>query len=1216
MRARTPARLAASGLLSLFMAGLAVAAPFTPGNVVVYRVGVGVIPNQNTNLVATGNPVFLDEYAPDGTLVQTIAMPPSASGAHKALVESGTADVDGLMTRSANGNCLAVPGYGRDLGTGTGNLVTTGTVAGGGAIPRVIGRVDTLGNVDTRTALTDMSVQSNFRGASSSDCNQLFGSGTQAAGGGGVRATTLGSATSTDLTGTAFQNVRGVSVQGGQLYTSASVTNLRTVGTVGSGIPTSGVQTVARLPGLPDNTFTPTPQPYQFFFARLNGASSGNDTLYIADEANGVRKFSLAGTSWVANGGVGGATDLYHGLTGTVSGTTVTLYATRKGGTTASGGGELVTIVDASGYNTTMSGTPVLLATAATNTAFRSVAMAPEVTVTPSAGAHGTIAPATPKVAGGGKTTTFTVTPDAGFSAAVGGTCGGALNANTFTTDPLSVNCTVVASFVQIPTFVATPVAGANGSISPATPRTLLVGGTTSFTITPNPGYAFTAGGTCGGTLVGNVYTIAPISADCTVTADFTLITYTVTPSAGANGTIDPSAPVTVAQGLTTTFNLTPAFGFGAAVGGTCGGTLNGTQLTTNPITADCTVSATFPPLPRYTVTPSVTGPGSISVAIPLTVIQGQPASLTVAPQPGYNAAVRGTCGGHFSGNTWTTDPVTHDCTVAVVFARKLVLFVGNSYTFGRADPVMSYNAANVTDLTYAMWLANPTGSNLDEPHPWGGIPGVFKKMTDQAGLEYDVSISARNAATLRGHYLNSNPAGWDLRGNVATQRYDIVMLQDQSDEPLPAGRGANANLPLFNAHVDKLERWVHQGVAESYTETQLFGGSVASCQATTGASASACETLRTISPANANARVDAQVFLYQTWARPDMIGPNGTDADGQFYTAAEGIEAMTQDLHDAYFNRAVANGHIEDVAPVGDAFLRAVHDGIAMRDPYVPEAGKLNLWYIDFFHPSKYGSYLSAAVHFATLTGINPLTLGPSEQAAADLGIAPADAVKLQRVAQEVVAPDVTPPTTTATLSTPSNANGWNRDDVTVTFSAVDNGPNVSGLDAIHYTLAGAQLGGGTFGSNGSVRISAEGVTTVTYYATDRAGNAEAARTIRVAIDRTPPVIAGMPAEGCSVWPPNKKMVTIATVTATDATSPVTVFTVTGSSSEPPSSSGQADVAITGTGVAAHVVSVRADRAGNGSGRVYTINATATDAAGNTAAATATCTVPHDQAK
>ena len=35
-------------------------------------------------------------------------------------------------------------------------------------------------------------------------------------------------------------------------------------------------------------------------------------------------------------------------------------------------------------------------------------------------------------------------------------------------------------------------------------------------------------------------------------------------------------------------------------------------------------------------------------------------------------------------------------------------------------------------------------------------MPGVFKKWTDQASLNYDVSLSARNAAALRGQFLNT----------------------------------------------------------------------------------------------------------------------------------------------------------------------------------------------------------------------------------------------------------------------------------------------------------------------------------------------------------------------------------------------------------------------------------------------------------------------------
>jgi hypothetical protein len=356
---------------------------------------------------------------------------------------------------------------------------------------------------------------------------------------------------------------------------------------------------------------------------------------------------------------------------------------------------------------------------------------------------------------------------------------------------------------------------------------------------------------------------------------------------------------------------------------------------------------------------------------------------------------------------------------------------------------------------------------------------------------------------------------------------------------------------------------------------------------------------VRTIPDANPHARAAAEVYLYQTWARPDMIGPNGTNASGQFYTAAEGLEAMTADFHDAYFQRAAANGRIEDVAPVGDAFLRAVTDGVAIRDPYVPEAGKVNLWHTDFFHPSKYGSYLSAAVHFMTITGINPLTLGANEQAAADLGIAPDVAKQLQRVAQAVVSPDSIAPVSTAARSVAPNVAGWNQDDVTITFTATDTGGSL--LDFIHYSLGGAQTGSGDVASGSSVTITAEGVTTVTYYAVDRAGNAEVARSLTVSIDRTAPTIAGMPSPSCNLWPPNLKMVTVATVSSTDAVSGVAAFDVLASSSQGPIVAGQGDTQVSGSGTDPRAVTLRAARTGTDD-RIYTITATATDAAGNAA--------------
>jgi hypothetical protein len=60
-----------------------------------------------------------------------------------------------------------------------------------------------------------------------------------------------------------------------------------------------------------------------------------------------------------------------------------------------------------------------------------------------------------------------------------------------------------------------------------------------------------------------------------------------------------------------------------------------------------------------------------------------------------------------------------------------------------------------------------------------------------------------------------------------------------------------------------------------------------------------------------------------------------------------------------------------------------------------------------------------------------------------------------------------------------------------------------------ISYSLSGAQTGGPVVaGSTAAVTVSAEGTTTLTYFATDNAGNREAAHTLVINIDETPPTV------------------------------------------------------------------------------------------------------------
>jgi hypothetical protein len=203
-------------------------------------------------------------------------------------------------------------------------------------------------------------------------------------------------------------------------------------------------------------------------------------------------------------------------------------------------------------------------------------------------------------------------------------------------------------------------------------------------------------------------------------------------------------------------------------------------------------------------------------------------------------------------------------------------------------------------------------------------------------------------------------------------------------------------------------------------TETQLFG-SLQACRAATGGSTNACNLEREIT-GNANSNPDTQVTLYQTWARPNLIAggfrTTTDDITGEVtrtdtpitgpYPAADGLERMTEDLRAAYAAVLAARPDLfADIAPVGEAFLKAVQRGVATRNMFAPDAltdGLIDLWFADGTHASAWGSYLSALTLFGTITGRDPRMFGADEQAARDLGISGEEAVLLQRMAAQAI--------------------------------------------------------------------------------------------------------------------------------------------------------------------------------------------------------------------
>ena len=331
------------------------AARFTGGDVVVYRVGAGASALSNA-----AAPVFLDEYGPSGTKIQSVALPTTTAEGNHRLTATGQSRSEGLIDRSADGRFVAVTGYDAAPGaTGAGGLSLTTTDPT--QTPRVLGLVDANGTVDTTTELAGAGAAKIIRSATTTTGERLWATG----GNGGIVTATRGSASSSTVAGDAASNLSALTVQGGQLFSSGILADR--LAAVGSGTPTSG--SLTDLPGLPDNLLT-----YGYALADLTPASYGStglDTLYVADgSARGgtIDKYRWDGSTWASAGYVD--VDGAFGVVANVSGNSVSLAVTTPT--------QLITLTDPNGSAASFSpSAATVLATAAANTEFRGVALAP-----------------------------------------------------------------------------------------------------------------------------------------------------------------------------------------------------------------------------------------------------------------------------------------------------------------------------------------------------------------------------------------------------------------------------------------------------------------------------------------------------------------------------------------------------------------------------------------------------------------------------------------------------------------------------------------------------------------------------------------------------------------------------------------------------------------------------------------------------------------------
>ncbi|ARB93264.1 fibronectin type III domain-containing protein [Legionella longbeachae] len=350
-------------------------------------------------------------------------------------------------------------------------------------------------------------------------------------------------------------------------------------------------------------------------------------------------------------------------------------------------------------------------------------------TVSPSAGANGTISPGTDQTVIAGDDITFTATPDASYNVA-GWTVDGVAYAPcaTNTTCQLT-NVTadheIAVSFNQ--TFIITPSAGANGTISPNTPQAVTAGADSpTFTASPDAGFTVT-----GWTVDGTAYPACGTDTSCqlnNVQANHTIAvsfveTFTITPSAGANGSISPNTVQTVNSGDSITFTATPDTGSiisGWTVDGsaypTCG---TSTTCELSNISANHTIAVSF--IQTFTITPSAGENGSISPDTVQTVNSGDNISFTATPNTGYEVSgwlvdnvAYPTCGAN---TTCQLTDISSNHTITVNFAQQALTVTSSAGANGSITPAgatqvpygenVSFTATPSTGYVVSNWMVD-----------------------------------------------------------------------------------------------------------------------------------------------------------------------------------------------------------------------------------------------------------------------------------------------------------------------------------------------------------------------------------------------------------------------------------------------------------------------------------------------------------------------------
>lgn len=265
--------------------------------------------------------------------------------------------------------------------------------------------------------------------------------------------------------------------------------------------------------------------------------------------------------------------------------------------------------------------------------------------------------------------------------------------------------------------------AGTHGTISPLGTTNVYAGNNQMYTMTPASGYkvdsVFVDGGYVGSL---STYTFTSVMTNHTIAVTFAALpSYTITATAGPNGSISPAGVTSVISGGNQSYTMNPSAGYkvdSVFVDNVYVGSVLSYSFTS--VTANHTIAVTFVALPTFTITATADTNGSITPSGITTVISGGSQSYIIAPHTGYHIAkvlVDGDSVGTMASYNFTNVTTNHSISASFVINKYTLTIVPDGSVIKVPNQAL-YDSNTTVQLiallpggTFSHWSGDLTGT-------------------------------------------------------------------------------------------------------------------------------------------------------------------------------------------------------------------------------------------------------------------------------------------------------------------------------------------------------------------------------------------------------------------------------------------------------------------------------------------------------------------------